>query len=148
MEKMVKEVGFGCQIISVRFMILLDYLFIFKEDWLDGSGGTYLLKLSAMVTSGKANAMLVGSSSIMLCRYLHQVNACSLYLLHKEAYEQYSNNSNLIEPDWVKGCEESYLMFKYWNQTSNLQLILLQFGKAVRSGDFQAYLTVLTVISP
>ena len=38
-------------------------------------------------------------------------------------------------------------MFKYWNQTLNLQLILLQFVKEVRFGDFQAYITVLTILS-
>ena len=39
-------------------------------------------------------------------------------------------------------------MFKYWNQILNLQLILFQFVKAVHSGDFQASLTVSTVLTP
>ena len=133
----VKEVGFCYQIISFSFMILLDYLSLKWLAWRKWIHSSLHYQLCSHM------AMLAGSSNIMLCQYLHQVTACSLDLLRKEAYEQYSYNSNLMEADWVISCEESY-----WNQTSNIQLVLLQFGKAVCSGDFQAYLTVLTAISP
>ena len=88
---MMKEVRLGCKIISFGFMILLDYLFIFKVTGLTEVHELYQLyelTLSAIVISRKSNAMLYRSANMILCRYLYQVTARSLYLLHKEAFEQ------------------------------------------------------------
>ena len=112
LEKMVKEVSFGCQIISFGFTILLDYLLIFKVIGLMEVDEHIYIHYQVSLQK-RVNAILIGSSNIRLCQYLHQVTACSLYLLRKEAHEQYFNNSNLIEANWVKVCEENNPTFKY-----------------------------------
>ena len=53
-------------------------------DLLDGSGWTFLLTSSMIVTTGKANAMLPASSNMVLCRYLHRVTACVLHKKNKK----------------------------------------------------------------
>ena len=85
-------------------------------------------RYSTIVTAGKANAMLTASSNIMLCRYLHQVTACTLYLMRKRAYNQFKATSeeDITESELVAKCEKSPI-FKYWNLTLKLELTLLEF---------------------
>ena len=45
------------------------------ENLLDGSGWTHVLSTS-VISSGKANAMLIFSSSIVLCWYMSVDVAC------------------------------------------------------------------------
>ena len=51
---------------------------------------------STVTTSRKANAMLSASSNIVICRYIHQITACSLYIKKVEAYEKYVSLSTLF----------------------------------------------------
>ena len=93
--------------------------------------------------------MLTASSNIILCRYLHQVTACTLYLMRKRAYNQFKATSeeDLTESEWIAKCEKSP-MFKYWNLTLKLELALLEFVRSIRSGDFNAYVEALLEIAP
>lgn len=109
-----------------------------------------MLTLSTIVTAGKANAMLSASSNIMLCRYLHQVTACVLYKLRKKAYDAFKlreESPQITEEQWISVSEKAPV-FKYWNLTLRLQLILLEFVKSIRSGNFSLYVQSLRSITP
>lgn len=126
------------------------YSFSISGHWLEESGWTYLLTLSTVVTAGKANAMLNASSNIMLCRYLHQVTACVLYKLRKKAYDAFKlreGSEDITEQQWITTSEKAPL-FKYWNLTLQIELILLEFVKSIRSGDFNLYVQSLRSITP
>jgi hypothetical protein len=121
----------------------------FSGDWLSGSGWVHLLVLSEVATPGKANAMLTASSNITFCRYLHQVTACVLYQHKKEAYKLYCNSTATPVPEveW-SSANLQHPIFKYWSITLKMELILLQFVKAIRSADFNMYVNALQLIAP
>ena len=105
--------------------------------------------LSNVATPGKANAMLSASSNIAFCRYVHQVTACVLYQSKKDAYNSYCDNTEnpLPEIEWLKeSCKHP--MFKFWSITLKMELILLQFVKAIRSANFSMYIDALQLIAP
>ena len=122
---------------------------MFTGDWLDGSGWVHLLALSKVATPGKANAMLSASSNITFCRYVHQVTACFLYQSMKDTYGWYCNNTEvpLPEAEWLKESIK-HPMFRYWSITLKMELILLQFVKAIRSANFDMYVNALQLIAP
>ena len=49
--------------------------------------------------------------------------------------------------EWEKEAEK-YPMYKFWNLTLKVELILLQFVKSIRSGDFNLYKASLLLICP
>ena len=75
----------------LHLLLSLTTLVIFKNLCIVLCISCYLLRLSAIVTSGKANAILVVSSDIMLCRYLHQLTVCSLCI-----YSANKHTSNIL----------------------------------------------------
>ena len=103
-------------------------------DWLEDSGWTDLLSHSSVITSGKANAMLSPSSNMVLCRYIHQVTACALHIKRKEAYRKSTEMCTDIpspsESEW-EIISEKHPMFKFWNLTLHLELILFEFVKSI-----------------
>ena len=119
-------------------------------DWLEVSGWTALLSLAEITTSGKADSMLSGCSNIILCRYLHQVTASDLHIKKKEAYCEYieecTDQMPLHEKEWELS-KEAHPMFKFCNLTLHLELLLLEYVKSIRSGDFYLYVkTILSVV--
>ncbi len=90
---------------------------------------------------GKANAILTASSNITFCHYLHQHT--------KEAYKLYCNSTATPVPEveW-SSANLQHPMFKYWSITLKMELILLQFVKAIRSADFDLYVNTLQLIAP
>ena len=70
---------------------------------LDGSGWTHVLS-NSMISSGKANTMLIASSNIVLCQYMHEITACSLYTAKREAYEickkQRRSQEDILDEEW------------------------------------------------
>lgn len=93
--------------------------------------------------------MLHASSNITLCRYFHQVTACVLYQQRKDAYSSYCKKTStpLSETDWLSECMK-YPMFKFWSITLKMELILLQFVKAIRNADFELYVKAMHLIAP
>ena len=76
-------------------------------DWLDDSGWTAALVQSNIATAGKADAFLK-SSHVSRTRHVHEVTACSLYILQRRAYNEY------VESVTVFSDEEIALDFKQW----------------------------------
>ena len=95
--------------------------------------------------------MLHASSSVVLCRYVHQVTACALNIMKKQAYQQYVNTC-IPRPApsqelWERE-NETHPMFRFWNLIFYLELVLLEFVRSIRSGDFGLYIVSLKLIVP
>ena len=76
---------------------------------------------------------------------------CPALLLQK-SYNAYKHNLGDTEPvliykEWYsERMEESPLFYYYWGTTLNLELLLLQFLKANREGNFLLYIESLSKI--
>ena len=51
--------------------------------------GLTSLMVQLLYLPEKLTLMLSASSNIVLCRYIHQITACSLYIKKVDAYERY-----------------------------------------------------------
>ncbi|XP_062605131.1 uncharacterized protein LOC134266937 [Saccostrea cucullata] len=98
-------------------------------DLLDGSGWTGVLVLAGVATAGTADSFLK-ASHVTRTRRAHQVTACSLYLLMKEAHKQYT--SELTEgqdpkplDDWNTERVEASPQFQFWFIILQLELTVL-----------------------
>ena len=84
--------------------------------------------------------MLSASSNIVLCRYIHQITACSLYIKKVDAHEKYVSLSTghpaLSMALWEKR-QSCHPTFKFWNLILQLELLLSEFVKSIRSGNLQ-----------
>ena len=120
---------------------------------LEASGWTFLLSSSTVLSTGKANAMLSASSNLVLCRYVHEVTACSLYIKSNEAYQSYVTQTSIVgqevftEEEW-EVFSKQYPMFQFWNLILQLEFLLLDFVKSIRSGKFEDYIQALLHIVP
>ena len=118
---------------------------------LDGSGWTDVLSSSSVLTSGRANAMLHASSNVVLFRFVHQVTASALHIMKKQAYQHYVNTCvpgpALSQELWERE-NETHPMFRFWNIIFYLELVLLEFVRSIRSGNFGLYIDSLKLIVP
>ena len=89
--------------------------------------------------------------SFCLCRYIHQITAGSLYIKKVDAYEKYVSLSTehpvLPMALWEKR-QSCHPMFKFWNLILQLELLLFEFVKSIRSGKLQLYINTLMKIAP
>ena len=115
----------------------------------DGSAWTDTLSSSSVLTPGKANVMLHSSSNVVLCQYVHQVTACALHIMKKQAYQHYVNTCvpgpTPSQELWERE-NETHSMFHYWNLILYLELVLLEFLRLIRSGNFGLYIDSLKLI--
>ena len=95
---------------------------------------------------------MLKATHITRSRYVHQVSACALYILQKKAYkESIENQSNAEDQDfttWVKSESKAHPQFMFWTTALDLQLLVLEFVKATREGNFPVYVEVLSKIVP
>ena len=120
-------------------------------DLLDGSGWTHLISSSGILQAGKANAMLYASSNITLCRYIHQVTACSLYIMKVQAYKRYQATcpvSPVLSMDLWEMQQQIHPMSMFWNLILQLEFLLLEFVKSLRVGNFNLYINTVKLIAP
>ena len=110
---------------------------------LEGSGWTHLISSSTIISPGKANAMLNASSNIVLCRYIHQVTACALFIKKEK------HTINLLVALRIlccltsqdgRNCQRNIIL--------HVELLLLEFIKSIRVGDFNLYIQTMTLIAP
>ena len=80
---------------------------------------------STVITSGKANAMLSASLNIVLCCYINQITACSLYIKKVDAYEKYvslSTEHPVLSMTLLEKRQSCHPMFKFWNLILNVEI--------------------------
>ena len=95
--------------------------------------------------------MLSASSNIVIYRFIHQITACSLYIKKVDAYEKYVSLSTeypvLSMALWEER-QSCHPTFKFWNLILQLELLLFEFVKSIRSGNLQLFINTLMKIAP
>ena len=84
-------------------------------------------------------------------RYAHQVSACALSILQKEAFRTYkdSNPENPFEIiEWCKVQCNQHPQFLFWSTALELELLVLELVRSLRTGNFALYIQVLGKIVP
>ena len=118
--------------------------------WLENSGWAGAVDEAGVATSGKVEAILKGGH-VTRSRYAHQVSAVALYVLQRQAYEDENLKDQNVMLDfdrWREEKEKQYPQFLYWATVLKLELLLLEYVKSIREGNFQLYLEVLAQIIP
>ena len=113
------------------------------DSYLTGSGWVEALEESGATTSGKADLFLQGAH-VKRSRYVHQVTACSLYQLLKDAYLKSQENdfdSFFYEKSRVP-------QFRFWGTALELELLLLTFVRSLCEANFHLYVETLVKIAP
>ena len=89
-------------------------------DWVDAS---HWIKSPLQLLGNKVSRL----------RCAHEVSVCSLDILMRRAYNQ-ENQSK----DWQLESEkeEQCPQFRFWSLTKEMELLLLQFNRSLRAGNF------------
>ena len=87
-------------------------------DWLQGSGWTIALSNSGVTTSG--NNSLLSGHGLAATKFVHEVTACTLYDLMKQAYQQSKCDT---------GRKQRYLAFEQWREQMELLTLNFIFGQ-------------------
>ena len=121
-------------------------------DWLENSGWTSALVQADITTAGKADAMLK-ASHVTRTRYAHQVTACALYALMRSAYQIHMTSPSLDQTPsefstWCDSQSQIHPQFKYWSTVLDLELLVMEFIKSLREGNFHNYVQTLDQLAP
>ena len=120
-------------------------------DWLQDSGWTIALSNSGVTTSG--NDSLLSGHDVAATKYVHQVTACTLYNLMKQAFQQPKCDTgreqrNLTLEQWREQMELLYPQFQFWSITLKMQMDYLLFLHSVESRKFSLYVHSLGKLLP
>ena len=120
---------------------------------LQSSGWTGALIESDLATSGTAESFL-HASSVTRTRQMHQVTACSLYKLLKEAYSYYCSNDDGVQRPvlsfemWCEKRKEDNPQFAFWYFILSMELTTLSLVRAFREANFGLYCQALSALIP
>lgn len=115
--------------------------------WLEGSGWEDALVKSGITTPGRAEGLLK-SDHIKRARYAHEVSLVALNILLFESFEADEDNGNTEYDNWIEIKRKESPQFQYWITAMELQAILLQFVKSLRTGDIDEYVPILESMCP
>ena len=120
--------------------------------WLDGSGWSSALIEAGVAISGRTAALL-SASHVKCSRYAHQVTVASLYFLQNSAHHSYCKEllpykEPLTFKVWCQTKSEQHPQFYYWATVMELELLMLQFIRSLREGNFNDYLNSLNQLAP
>ncbi|WAR11602.1 hypothetical protein MAR_025782, partial [Mya arenaria] len=120
-------------------------------DWLENSGWTTALTNAEIATAGVADSF-IKANSVSRTRHAHQVTACSLHCLLKNAYSEYCTSMNSDEllgyDEWMKQKSQDSAQFQFWTITLDLELKVLIFVRSIRSRNFRLYIESLKSLLP
>ena len=120
-------------------------------DLLDGSGWTTALVNANVTTDGRADALL-HASHVTQTRRAHQVTACALYILQKQAYTHLVDSDSAGDrpgfADWCASQAKVHPMFQYWSMVLRMQMTVLLFVRSIRQSDFGLYTETLQQLIP
>ena len=114
----------------------------------DGCGSTALLAEAEVTTIGVADSCL-HCAHISRSRYINTVTACVLYKMLREAYDSYldipSDTEKLAFGEW---CDvQQSPMFRYHYFLLECKLLVLQFIRSIRTGNFELYLATIVKLA-
>ena len=105
--------------------------------WLNNSGWDSTLVQAHITTRGRSDAILKAAHITRSC-YAHQVSACALFILQLRAYKASIGDNR--EPDdlstWVQKQCEAHPQFLFWSTALELELLVLEFVRSIREGNF------------
>ena len=88
----------------------------------------------------------LSSSHVKHTRHAHEVTACTLYSLLRQAYQESDCESSFDD-----FCDEQIKrdpQFRYWLIIMRLEVILLSFVRSLRQGNFELYIESLKKLAP
>ena len=112
------------------------------------AGLATILVEAGVISAGKAEALHT-ASQIKRTRYAHQVTVSALHLLQQSAFEatvsaESDHQSEQLSLDsWCQLMCDKHPHFFYWNTVIEIQLLINQFVRAQREGNFLLYIDVL-----
>lgn len=115
--------------------------------WLEGSGWDEALVKSGITTPGRCEGILK-SSYIKRARYAHEVTLAALNIV---LFEQFKRDTECDDHDyfqWIENKRRTSPQFQYWITVMELEAILLQFVKCLRTADIDQYVKVLEQMCP
>ncbi|KAL0198142.1 hypothetical protein M9458_006682, partial [Cirrhinus mrigala] len=117
---------------------------------LQSSGWTGALVEAVVASSGTADSFLSASSVTRTC-HMHQVTACCLYMLRKEAYEYHcadQNDGALNFNDWCEKCRKESPQFQFWELVLSMELVIFSLVRSFREANFNLYCQALSALIP
>ena len=112
---------------------------------LKDSGWVNVLEDAKVLPSGVAESVL-SASHIKKSRHAHEVTLAALYVLKKEAYNARCLYDELDFEQWCIKMKEKSVMFYYWDLVMQLQQILFQFVKSLRTGNWELYVNSVKLL--
>lgn len=116
-------------------------------SWLEGSGWEEALVKSGISTPGRAEGIL-RSDHIKRARYAHEVSLTALSILLYEKYESDEDREDIGYIEWIEHARKQSPQYEFWITTMELEAILLQFIKTLRTGDFDGFVAVSDSMCP
>lgn len=118
---------------------------------LEDSGWTSALVEADIASAGTADSFL-SASSVTKTRQAHQITACSLYKLLKEAYDNYEEQTTdehvLTFENWRNSREQQSPQFQFWCMVLQMELIIMTLVRSFREADFKLYKESLYELMP
>ena len=103
-----------------------------------------------MIESGLGSPGVVESflslSHVKRTRYAHEVTACTLYSLLRQAYQESDCDSSF--DDFCDEQVKRHPQFRYWLIIMRLEVILLSFVRSLRQDNFQFYIKSPKKLAP
>ena len=117
---------------------------------LQNSGWTGALTEAGVASSGTADSFL-SASSVTKTRHMHEVTACCLYMLRKEAFDYHcaEENENAREfNDWCEKRRQQSPQFQFWELVLSMELVIFSLVRSFREANFDLYCQALTDLVP
>ena len=119
-------------------------------ELLYGSGWSKALVDGNITTNERADS-LTGSSHVTRSRWAHKVTCAALYALQQAAYRDFvTTNGGSASPEhyqrWCTEQSEVHPQFKFWSLILHLELLLHQYIKSIRQGQFNLYIIIIIII--
>ena len=118
--------------------------------WLDGSGWKEALMKAKVASEGVAESF-ISASHLARTRRAHQITAGSLYALMTKAYDKYADQQTTDSKsfmEWRNEMKSKFPQFLYWSTVLELEVLCLQFVRAIREGNFDMYVKAIRLLLP
>lgn len=116
-------------------------------SWLEGSGWEDALVKSGITTPGRCEGILK-STHIKRARYAHEVSLAALNIVLFEQFKSETESDDHSYYEWIKDKKRASPQFQYWITVMELEAILLQFVKCLRTAAIDNIINVLEEMCP
>ncbi|KAK3753947.1 hypothetical protein RRG08_006327 [Elysia crispata] len=116
---------------------------------LQGSGWTEMVSKANISSAGTADSFLT-ASHVTRTRNAHQITACALHILMTQAFSEAKETDPDIDPgiDFDALQKEKSPQFLFWTTCLDLQLLVFSFVRAIRTANFELYVSALNKLVP